>query len=384
MPHHLLKRYPLFALLESHPFDHWIAAGQDVAADTGETLLQVGTEGAWAYLLLEGQVRVVRPSSRGGEVSLGKLGPGDLFGEYALLPPGRNTATCRAAEPSRLLRLPLGRLTRLFGEHPHVWPNLKNWLRLHTLVQYLRGRSFLGFMSAPSALAFFDKLQPVTYAAGETLQADGLAADRWLYVEQGRVRVAGAELGPGECFGESGLLCGARVPAAEAVTDVRCLSLAMTAFDPRSDRRSDQSLQTLLPPRPGSPGSFPWVGQDEASDCGLAALCMIARHHGIEIPLAELRRFAQIRPRGLSLFDLQRLGRKLGLSCRAVRAAPGRLGEVTLPVVAHLGEGHYVVVYEHGSDRLVVGDPGAGVVTLSLSAFARDCSGHLLLCAPAS
>jgi CRP-like cAMP-binding protein len=123
MPRRLLKRYPLFALLGSNRLDAWLAVGQDVTAATGETLLQAGTEGVCVYLLLEGQVRVVRPSANSGEVSVGKLGPGDLFGEYALLPPGRNTATCRTAEPSRLLRLPLAAVAPYFAGHPQVWPN---------------------------------------------------------------------------------------------------------------------------------------------------------------------------------------------------------------------------------------------------------------------
>jgi CRP-like cAMP-binding protein len=376
----LLRRYPLFAPLRSQQLAAWLSLDQDVTALTGETLLQADTEGVCAYLLLEGQVRVVRASEKRGEVSVGCFGPGDLFGEYALLPPGRNTATCRAATPSRVIRLPLPAVAPYFVGHPQVWPNFKNWLRLHTLLHYLRGRSFLGFMSAPSGLALLDHLKSVTFAAGETVQAGGLAGDRWFVVEQGRVRVAADELGPGDCFGERGLLWGARVPAAEAVTEARCMSLARTAFDPPPDGGHGQSLQSLLPSRPGGPRSYAWVGQEEASDCGLAALCMVARHHGIEVPLAELRRFPRVRARGLSLLDLRRLGGKLGLSCRAVRVDPGRLDEVTPPAVAHLGEGHYVVVYAHGAAGLVVGDPAVGIVTLTPSAFSRACSGHLLLC----
>src|SRR5204863_4750801 len=103
--------------------------------------------------------------------------PGDLFGEYALLPPGRNTATCRTAAPSRLLRLPLAPLRTALQAHKPVWKNLKNWLRLHTLLHFCRERAFLGFMSAESGLKLLDRLKPATFPEGQTIQANGLAED---------------------------------------------------------------------------------------------------------------------------------------------------------------------------------------------------------------
>ena len=69
------------------------------------TIFQENTPGAWVYLVVSGRVRIVRQLGA-REITLGMLQPGDLFGEYALLPPGHNTATCRSAAPSRLLRLP--------------------------------------------------------------------------------------------------------------------------------------------------------------------------------------------------------------------------------------------------------------------------------------
>jgi CRP-like cAMP-binding protein len=54
-------------------------------------LFQENTPGAWVHIVLEGRVRILRQSSR-REVSLGMLQTGDVFGEYALLPPRNNTA----------------------------------------------------------------------------------------------------------------------------------------------------------------------------------------------------------------------------------------------------------------------------------------------------
>src|SRR5262245_64077308 len=127
MTEKLLTRYPLFRLLSPRQFGDWLAAGQEIDCPAGFTLFQENTPGAWVHLVLAGKVRVVRQSGR-REVSLGVLLPGDAFGEYALLPPGGNTATCRTAAPSRLLRLPLAPLRAAALGLPPVWKNLKNWL----------------------------------------------------------------------------------------------------------------------------------------------------------------------------------------------------------------------------------------------------------------
>jgi ABC-type bacteriocin/lantibiotic exporter with double-glycine peptidase domain len=56
-----------------------------------------------------------------------------------------------------------------------------------------------------------------------------------------------------------------------------------------------------------------------------------------------------------------------------------RLGQVSLPAVAHLSDGHDVVLHELGLGGVVVGDPAAGIVTWSREFLTRGYSGALLL-----
>ena len=63
--------------------------------------------------------------------------------------------------------------------------------------------AFLGFMSAESGLRLLDRLEPMTFPEGQTIQAAGLAEDCWYLIEQGTVQLEGdQELGPGATFGE--------------------------------------------------------------------------------------------------------------------------------------------------------------------------------------
>jgi ABC-type bacteriocin/lantibiotic exporter with double-glycine peptidase domain len=65
-----------------------------------------------------------------------------------------------------------------------------------------------------------------------------------------------------------------------------------------------------------------------------------------------------------------------------VRVSVDRLGQVSLPAVAHLADGHYVVLHELGAGGVVVGDPATGVVTWNREHLTRRYSGALLLFDP--
>jgi CRP-like cAMP-binding protein len=380
----LLARYPLFRLLTSQQGDDWLALGQEIDCASGVTLFQENTPGAWVHFVREGRVRIVR-QSRWREISLGMLLPGDVFGEYALLPPGNNTATCRTAAPARLLRLPLAPLRIAVEQMPPVLRNLKNWLRLHTLLHFQRERTFLGFMSAESGLKLHDRLRQGSFPAGHTIQANGLADDNWYLIEQGTVRLQAdsadrtvVDLGPGEAFGEQGLLGWGGLPEAVALSDVCCQVLARRAFDPSAPAGS-RVMQSYEPRMPLRPDAHVWVPQLDASDCGLAALAMVGLRCGIKVSVEELRRKAVPGPEGLSIQELRQLAGEIGLSCHSVRVSVDRLGQVNLPAIAHLNDSHYVVFHELGAGGVVVGDPATGIVTWNLDLLIRSFSGVLLL-----
>ena len=114
----------------------------------------------------------------------GTLQAGDVFGEYALLPPGRNTATCRSAAPGAAAAPAAGAAADGVQGLKPVWKNLKNWLRLHTLLHYRRERTFLGFMSAESGLKLLDRLQPAAFPPGRRSRRTAWRTDCWYLIEQ--------------------------------------------------------------------------------------------------------------------------------------------------------------------------------------------------------
>jgi CRP-like cAMP-binding protein len=387
--HEMLCRYPLFAVLNPGSIATWLASGETRPVQLGDTLFQAGTPGRHAFLVQSGRVRVVRAAKSGREIVLGTFGPGELFGEYALLDPGLNTATCRAASPGQVLQLPLEPLRAAVAERTEVQSHLKRWLRLHGVLGHLRDKSFLGFMTATSLLPFLDRFQTARLTAGQTVQAEGLSADCWFAILKGQVRVEAtaddpgrppATLGPGGCFGEGALLGYQQLPLAEAQEETECMVLRREAFYGRLDDNSLASVQTTIGVLPST--SYPWVGQQEAADCGVAALAMVARFHGLGISLVSFRQKIRLGSRGLSLLDLQQAATSLGFRSTPVRIVMEQMTSVTLPAIAHLAGEHYVVAYAIQSAFIVLGDPAAGVVTLSAQAFQRVWTGNLLLLTP--
>jgi CRP-like cAMP-binding protein len=71
----------------------------------GTKIFQHGDAGDKLYLILEGKVRISREMPGMGEEALAILGPGQLFGEMALLDEAPRSADARAHERCRLLAI---------------------------------------------------------------------------------------------------------------------------------------------------------------------------------------------------------------------------------------------------------------------------------------
>lgn len=85
-----------------------------------------GTPADACYLLLEGEVRVLRDG-----VDLALLGPGDLLGEMALLGRSLRAASATTRTPVRALRLEYDVLRRLLHERPRLARSLSAVYQQH-------------------------------------------------------------------------------------------------------------------------------------------------------------------------------------------------------------------------------------------------------------
>lgn len=131
-----LRTLPLLADLPDDVVGEVAAQARRRAVRPGEVLCRVGEPGDAFYVLEEGMVRVLVPTPRGEEL-VAQLGPGQWFGEMALITGEPRSATVIAAVETTLMVLERRAFHELLRRSPHatmvISDTLSRRLRAHLL-----------------------------------------------------------------------------------------------------------------------------------------------------------------------------------------------------------------------------------------------------------
>jgi CRP-like cAMP-binding protein len=111
----MLAKVPLFAGLTRHDLDQLAMHSDEVDVRSGYVLAREGRSGEEFFVIVEGQVEIVRAG-----VHLRTLGPGDFLGELALMSKGPRTATATATTDCRLVVLTHPQFHVLLEDHPSI------------------------------------------------------------------------------------------------------------------------------------------------------------------------------------------------------------------------------------------------------------------------
>lgn len=116
----MLDRIPLFAALtpEAVATLEQHSAVRNFRKNT--VVIQKGDESSTLYAVVEGRLKVSIADNEGKEVILNTLGPGDHFGELAILGEGPRTATVITLEDSRLLTMSRSAFLDCLAKHPDI------------------------------------------------------------------------------------------------------------------------------------------------------------------------------------------------------------------------------------------------------------------------
>lgn len=132
-----LKKVELFAGLKPEALALISKVATEETHALGTKIFQHGDAGDKLYLILEGRVRISRDVPGMGEEALAVLGPGQVFGEMALLDESPRSADARVHERCRLLAIPKdGFDDLLFMQKDLAYEVL--WSMVRMLVQRLR------------------------------------------------------------------------------------------------------------------------------------------------------------------------------------------------------------------------------------------------------
>lgn len=88
--------------------------------DTGEVLFHKGDHGDAMYIIQTGRAKVVTETPTGQELILHEFGPGEFFGEMALIDETPRSAKGVALSPMVVFELDRGDFQSVLMRHPHV------------------------------------------------------------------------------------------------------------------------------------------------------------------------------------------------------------------------------------------------------------------------
>ena len=109
-----LRPIGLFGALSDDVLAHLASTLSVQRPESGEVVFREGDDANAMYVVVGGEMEVLKRSKRGTESRVALLGPGDWFGEMSIVDIQPRSATVRALAPSRLLRISAADLDALY------------------------------------------------------------------------------------------------------------------------------------------------------------------------------------------------------------------------------------------------------------------------------
>lgn len=131
------------------------------------------------------------------------------------------------------------------------------------------------------------------------------------------------------------------------------------------------------------------IKQHDITDCGAACLSTIAKQYGYKLSVTRIREISGTDKQGTNAYGVIKAAEELGFSAKGVKGDPEAFfSGFPLPAIAHvIVDGqllHYVVIHEinQKKDKIIIADPGKGLVTYTSEEFLKIWTGVLILMTP--
>jgi CRP/FNR family transcriptional regulator, cyclic AMP receptor protein len=111
----LIRRAPLFAACSKKELAEVASIADEIDLPEGKILIKEGGQGREFFVLVDGTVDVIQ-----GEETVASMGPGDFFGEIALVAKTPRKATIQATSPVRALVITDRAFRALLDRSPQI------------------------------------------------------------------------------------------------------------------------------------------------------------------------------------------------------------------------------------------------------------------------
>ena len=112
----ILRGLPYFADLSDELIDTVCEESEQQELKAGQVIIQEGTNSEEMYVLVSGELIVTKRGAAEKEVTLARIGPGEVVGEIALLDQAPRTATVKTDTDSVVIRVPAKAFEALLGD----------------------------------------------------------------------------------------------------------------------------------------------------------------------------------------------------------------------------------------------------------------------------
>jgi CRP/FNR family transcriptional regulator, cyclic AMP receptor protein len=151
-PLSVVRQSTLLCVLSDESFTSLVTQGQTRRYGSGSMILMPGDRPDEMYMIESGCVTILLTSPDGREIIIDELGPGEFFGEVALLTRTHHMMMAVSREQCELLALPAAVIYRLLEQERSVQCVLLE----HVAVQLetsLKREEALAFLAAPARIA---------------------------------------------------------------------------------------------------------------------------------------------------------------------------------------------------------------------------------------
>ncbi|PKL75907.1 MAG: hypothetical protein CVV27_12950 [Candidatus Melainabacteria bacterium HGW-Melainabacteria-1] len=228
----LLRRVPFLKQAKREVLELLAEHLKPLGCEAGAMLLHQDELGSDMFFLAEGEVEVLK---QGSDKPVATLGPGNLFGEVALILSEPRSASVRAKVNCRLLqlerkdfqqvvtsfpefaehlrRLALERKALTHGQRSQQQQEVLRRVKTRMAINKLRPLAFFTDASEPLLEALADAMRPVAFMPNHIFFSSGESGETMFFITRGQVFVSLADstqpvatLQAGDVFGEMALL----------------------------------------------------------------------------------------------------------------------------------------------------------------------------------
>ena len=113
----VLSRSPLFEMLSNQELEYVAELSRPRKFTAGQVVFEEGELGDSLYVIVSGEVEVLKRDDKGNPQLIARLGPPEFFGEMSLIDKEYRSATVRARSDAELLQLTAENLTTFRKQH---------------------------------------------------------------------------------------------------------------------------------------------------------------------------------------------------------------------------------------------------------------------------